>query len=103
MSGVKKRSGRKGFVDEWWVKKILDKSYKMIDKALDDEDLPKEVRIEIARSFVLKAIPNKVENDSPTHQHIINNVLIKLDELGTDELRAIIQASRNKAIPERAA
>lgn len=65
MAGKKGFAGRKGFYDEQMVKKIVDKSNKIILETLEKRghyaDLSAETVVELASRFCLRGMPQKME------------------------------------------
>lgn len=64
MAGVAGRSGRKSASDAEKRLRVIEKSWDVIELALDDPNVPAQEKREIALSIVLKSIPQQVEGKS---------------------------------------
>lgn len=64
MAGVAGRSGRKSLSDQAKRLRVIEKSWDIIEEALNDPDLDIEKKREIAMSIVIKSIPQQIEGKS---------------------------------------
>lgn len=71
MSGTRNHSGRypKGWKD-WDIDKLVNHSVKLVAKLLDDPDIDKGKKLEVAASFARKVIP---EQTFVEHKHSISH------------------------------
>lgn len=61
MAGVKGRSGRVRAPFQQIKQEVIDKSWRLINKSLDDESLALSVRVDIAKPIVIKNMPQAIE------------------------------------------
>lgn len=73
MAGVKGRSGRKTHYDEMAAVEIVKLSQKTVRDYLKDESIPLEKRVLVAKDFAAKAMPTKIETDTPTYVYVVDN------------------------------
>jgi len=64
MAGVAGRSGRKSTTDEQKRLRVIEKSWDIIEEALNDPELDIDKKREIAMSIVIKSIPQQFEGKS---------------------------------------
>ena len=63
MAGVKGRSGRKSTTDEQKRLKVIEKAWETVYEILCDSNAPLSLRADIAKSIVVKNIPQEIEGD----------------------------------------
>lgn len=81
MAGVKGRSGRRPYLQNKTLEQICRMSASSVLHALrcrDENIFPYEKRVELAKHFVLKAMPNVIESDGSLAPKTI--VLIRNDK-----------------------
>ena len=64
MAGVAGRSGRKSLSDQAKRLRVIEKSWDIIEEALNDPELDIDKKREIAMSIVIKSIPQQFEGKS---------------------------------------
>lgn len=63
MAGVKGRSGRKSKSNEEYKLETIDECWKLVRKAINDESLDIEIRLEIAKAHTVKSIPTEIHGN----------------------------------------
>jgi hypothetical protein len=97
MAGVKGRSGRRSLSDSQKRHRIIDKSWDLIEKNLDNPELDIKIKLEIASKLVVKDIPNVVEG-METNQTVIMGNITRTDgtplryNLGSSNLTPITES-----------
>jgi len=81
MAGVKGRSGRKTTTNEAKRLAIIDKAWCVIGLFLNDETIPNEDKIKIARDLVVKNIPQQVDGLSFQQVVVMNDIKKGLEPL----------------------
>ena len=85
MSGVKGRSGRKSKFDELQTYEVAEMSVKVVRDYLNST-APLDKKVEVAKHFVLKAMPTKVEGEGLAGlQKVINIIYDPKDKNGSVE------------------
>lgn len=64
MAGIKGRSGRKSASDAQKRQRIIEKAWDYVEQVLDDPKVPLEIKVDIAKSIIVKDIPQRVEGKS---------------------------------------
>lgn len=98
--GARRNAGAKPYADQLKARELaglgIDVCIAVLKKQGEYADVEREVRIELARSVAVKAMPNIVEGHVTEEKY--QEIVYKLEELTTDELRSLITNSRSNAI-----
>lgn len=103
--GARPGSGAKPYGDQLKARELVQLGSDVCIQALKREgefkDLDKITWLDLASRFALKAIPQVVEAEITEKKY--QEIVLKISELTSDDLRGLIQIGGVRALPERAA
>lgn len=71
MAGVKGKSGRHTHYDELAIADVVNLSIRTVRAYLNDEKIPLEKRVFVAKDFALKRMPQKIQADGVADKIIV--------------------------------
>lgn len=89
------KAGRKAHLEDKTKEEIMRMSAATVLRALRSKELSFEFRASLARDFVIKSMPTKIEGHE-RHLHV--NINAYLDELSPEELRSLATGRTIEAI-----
>lgn len=83
MAGVKGRSGRKSTTDEQRRQRVIDKAWEYIEFVLDDPNATMSQKSDIAKSIIVKNIPQELEHSGAIEGTKISINMVKVTNEGS--------------------